>query len=316
MKRKVSKIGQSTLMVSLPHQWVKEHNLKKGDEVEVEVSAEVLEIRSANSIIPQEKKECSLSFEYTYPKMVRAFLKSLYRTGYDRIVLCNVEPKTREEIRFIVGNYLLGFEVVEETEEKVVIESLTEPTEDKSSVLLRKVFFILKEALGILIEDMKQEKLTRKEIMYDLMLQSDRFCNFFSRTLYKQRQLNPFAWAMVQQLLLTEHSIYYCYHVLEKSSYRRFSKEVFSYLADIRKILLSLEIFYYQSDFSDVEKITELKDELLYRKISVLQKTKEGIFVSPYLFDIVKTLHSARIPLLGLHVQSLEKKTCEKRCNS
>ena len=35
MKRKINSVGQSTFTVSLPAEWAKYHNLKKGDEIEI-----------------------------------------------------------------------------------------------------------------------------------------------------------------------------------------------------------------------------------------------------------------------------------------
>ncbi|MDP7323990.1 MAG: AbrB/MazE/SpoVT family DNA-binding domain-containing protein [Candidatus Woesearchaeota archaeon] len=35
MKRKVNLVGINTLTVSLPSKWVKEHNIRKGDELEM-----------------------------------------------------------------------------------------------------------------------------------------------------------------------------------------------------------------------------------------------------------------------------------------
>ncbi|MCK5630481.1 MAG: AbrB/MazE/SpoVT family DNA-binding domain-containing protein, partial [Nanoarchaeota archaeon] len=35
MKRKVNKVGQNTLTVSLPSKWVKKLNIKPGDELEL-----------------------------------------------------------------------------------------------------------------------------------------------------------------------------------------------------------------------------------------------------------------------------------------
>ena len=42
MKRKVINISGNCMMVSLPAKWVAKHNIKKGDEVEVEEKAESL----------------------------------------------------------------------------------------------------------------------------------------------------------------------------------------------------------------------------------------------------------------------------------
>ncbi|MBI5003124.1 phosphate uptake regulator PhoU [Candidatus Woesearchaeota archaeon] len=301
MKRKVSKIGQSTLMVSLPHQWVKEQGIEKGDEVEIEAKGSIVEI-STDKKKKKEKKEYKFCMHTENEKVIRIYLNTLYRVGYDRIVIEYKSEKTLNIIRYLVTNYLLGFEIVHEEENKCILESLTEPTEEKADVLLRKVFFIMYEVLAIITEDIKKGSFERLSTVQELMMRFDRFCNFFSRTLFKEKQLDPFRWQMVQKLLMAQHTIYYCYKAIVKSKHRRFSSGIIAYLEDTKRLVQGLETFYYKKDFTDIEKIVRLKEDLLYHRISEVQKTKEGIFISPYLFGIVKT-----IPTLGGSIQEFLK---------
>ncbi len=293
MKRKVSKIGQSTLMVSLPHTWVKEHGIEKGDEVEIGTNGAILEI-SKTKDKKKEKKECSIECNSTYEKVIRMQLNNLYRIGYDRIYVSFKDKKTITQLRHIVSQYLLGFEIVHEEENQCVIESLTEPEPERAETLMRKVFFILIESFHILLEDMKKKEFERLDEFKELMIRTDRFCNFYSRTLSKEKHLNPFLWSMVQQLLKTEHSLYYCYKVISESSFRRFNKDIITYIENSFLIARALEGLYYKQSEHDIERIVKLRDELLYRQLPLIQNTKEGIFVAPFLFDIVKQMPVGR----------------------
>lgn len=302
MKRKVSKIGQSTLMVSLPHQWVKDQGIKKGDEVEVEISNNELSIYSQKKC-SNEKKERSITITTPYRKIVRVYLNNLYRMGYDRIIVFFDDKRTLESIRHVVTNYLLGFEIVQEEENKCIIESLTEPTSEKSEVLLRKIFFILQESLDILTNDMKGGNFEKLSVLEELMMRCDRFCNFYSRTLMKEKELNPFEWTMVQKLLMTQHGIYYCYKAVALSGYKKFHSDIIKYLEDVKKRLQALVTLYYKKDLKEFEKSLKLNDELLYMRLSELQKTKEGIMVAPHLFGIVKIMPTMGGATLSKDVQ-------------
>ena len=44
MKRKVIQIANSTQLISLPREWAKKYNIKKGDELEIEAKGNKLEI--------------------------------------------------------------------------------------------------------------------------------------------------------------------------------------------------------------------------------------------------------------------------------
>mgnify|MGYP001588987086 FL=1 len=75
------------------------------------------------------------------------------------------------------------------------------------------------------------------------MVRVDRFCNFYSRTLFKEKHLNPFLWSIVQQLLKTEHGIYYCYKTVQQAQCRNFSKEVLEYLEKSCSIVRTVEAY-------------------------------------------------------------------------
>ena len=57
MKRKLNRVGQNTLTVSLPSEWAKTHNLKPGDDIELMESGNTLTI--SKSKIP-EKREVTI----------------------------------------------------------------------------------------------------------------------------------------------------------------------------------------------------------------------------------------------------------------
>jgi len=105
MKRKVSKIGQSTLMVSLPHKWVKKYNIEKGDEVEVEIDGGIITIRQPGK--SKQSKEWRMTLNTTYPKIIRIQLNTIYRSGYDRIIINYQNTETIKIIRKLVSDYLL-----------------------------------------------------------------------------------------------------------------------------------------------------------------------------------------------------------------
>lgn len=285
-------------MVSLPHQWVKENKIEKGDEVEIEAKGTALEISAGKKEIKKEKKECSIEIDYNYEKVLRMQLNNLYRLGYDRIHISYKNKKIMAQVREIVPQYLLGFEIVQEGENHCIIESLTEPTPERAEALLRKMFFIVMESFDILLQGMKERKFERQDEFHELMVRVDRFCNFYSRTLFKEKHLNSFLWSIAQQLLKTEHGLYYCYKAIRESSCTNFSKEVMEYIEKSCSIVRAVEACYYKRVGYDVgmemERIVKLRDDLLYNQLHKLQKTKEGILVAPHLFDILKQIPIGR----------------------
>lgn len=143
MKRRVAKIGPSTLMVSLPSKWCKERNLHKGDEVEVNLGENNSLIIGAEQ--PEKKlKEITLDlskFKY-YP---RHLVGTAYKTGYDQIVAKYSSEKEKRDVEQILTYTCLGYSILEETKNTFVIKDLAKIDEKEFVPMLRKYFFFTTE---------------------------------------------------------------------------------------------------------------------------------------------------------------------------
>ena len=85
MKRKVSKIGPTTLMVSLPARWVRTNNIKKGDELNLVTSSK--DITFSLDKTSQKKKEISLDISSFDRKMIVRYIELLYINNYTKVKL-------------------------------------------------------------------------------------------------------------------------------------------------------------------------------------------------------------------------------------
>src|SRR3989338_11215308 len=80
MKRKINKVGQDTLTVSLPKDWAERNHLKKGDEVEVNARDDIL------TIFGKGKNEKTIELEVPNSlEIIHRFLKINYINGVDEI---------------------------------------------------------------------------------------------------------------------------------------------------------------------------------------------------------------------------------------
>ena len=108
-KRKLVKQGAATHMISLPSKWVKDNNLKKGDEVEVENLDKNLVISIE---APKKKTEISIKLSGLTETSIRTLITNTYRTGYDKIT---VELENSEQFKIlkkIIETLLIGFEII------------------------------------------------------------------------------------------------------------------------------------------------------------------------------------------------------------
>ena len=101
MKRKVSQIGPSTLMVSLPTKWVKEHNVRKGDELDV--STEQNQVYFSITERKVKNRKCTLDISQFSQYSLARYLEMCYIHNYNEISLfyqnteiANVKGKSKK----------------------------------------------------------------------------------------------------------------------------------------------------------------------------------------------------------------------------
>ncbi len=125
--RKIIKLGSSTLVVSLPKEWVEKFNVKKGDTVDFEIGAE-----GALTIIPkhilentEQEVEIIASPDFKPGRLERELIAA-YLGNYSTIKVKAEDNFTKEqqlEIRTRVKR-LTGCQIIESSSSEIVIQNL------------------------------------------------------------------------------------------------------------------------------------------------------------------------------------------------
>lgn len=159
--RKLQKVGTSTLSISLPSNWVKEMNLKKGDSIFFEADKDgalkLFPIRLLNSAENMEEYICNADL-CDDPKMLERIIVGNYILGRDLFSIISSErilSKYVNETREIMPK-LLGLGIVEETAERITIQCSVDPRKFKLDMLMRRLSVIsltvVKEAIQALVD--------------------------------------------------------------------------------------------------------------------------------------------------------------------
>ncbi len=137
-KRKINRVGTSTLTVSLPSKWARTHGLKAGDEVTVQEEGKrlVVDFSSAGS----EPKKAALYFKKDETVRKR-YLQGLYKDGYDEIEITSEQPMDLNEVKKALRE-LLGFELVEASSKRAVVKKIATPNETEFENIFRKLFLL------------------------------------------------------------------------------------------------------------------------------------------------------------------------------
>ena len=159
--RKVQKVGYSTLSISLPSNWVKETDLKRGDTVFLVPEKDgSLKLFPSKLLKPREGIEeyiCNSDL-CDDPKMLERIIVGSYILGRDLFSIISSErirSEHTEEIRGIMPK-LIGLGIVEETPDRVVLQCSVDPRKFHLDMLLRRLSIIsltiVKEAVQALVD--------------------------------------------------------------------------------------------------------------------------------------------------------------------
>lgn len=240
MKRKVNRVGPSTLTVSLPSKWAKQLGIKAGDEIEVEERANQLVIGRHKSPL---KKE--ISIHVASPEhFLKRFLVTPYIKGYDSIKVSYDDPRVYSLVFDTMNTLLLGFEVVHHAKNECIIKNIADSIDDEYDNNQRKYFLHIKQVLSHLVEGV--EKKDMQEIEHLLLIDAtiDRLHLFMRRILntkgYKDESKGK--------------SLYYMISLLETVSDR---------CRDIARRIKTTQEFP-PSHFVELLKLTEKNIELYY----------------------------------------------------
>jgi phosphate uptake regulator len=141
--RKVYVSGGSTYVISLPKKWVRKTNLKPGDSLVVTEQGGSLLIET--SVIEKESKTKEIKIsQVASSDALERILIAFYLVGYDTIKI-KLDRKNhlsyRESIRKIL-DYLIGVEIVEDTNESMTLEIMLDYKRMSTLQILQRMFSI------------------------------------------------------------------------------------------------------------------------------------------------------------------------------
>ncbi|MGM5488726.1 MAG: AbrB/MazE/SpoVT family DNA-binding domain-containing protein, partial [Nanobdellota archaeon] len=165
MKRKLNRVGQNTLTVSVPSRWVKRHGLTAGDELTLAEQDTDLTISVGK---PNKRiKKTVINLDRFNKMMVNRFFHEFYRQGVEEIVVKYTNPtlldyKKKGENLVPVDQHIkrlierfIGMEITSHTKGKIVIQSLMSQDEAaKIDVIKRRIYYLVKEYLEEFISAM------------------------------------------------------------------------------------------------------------------------------------------------------------------
>lgn len=143
--RRLQKIG-SSILVSLPKEWVDANNLDKSSQVEIETGQDTISISANKENRPA--KELVISYPLPKEENIVADITGAYLLGYDIIQINSqsiIPGEDREKIRNSMRR-LVGMEIIEEDASKINMQFLLDTTTLNPEKILKRMSSI---ALGM-----------------------------------------------------------------------------------------------------------------------------------------------------------------------
>ncbi|MFP3347391.1 MAG: phosphate uptake regulator PhoU [Sulfolobaceae archaeon] len=177
--RRVQKFGKSTLMVSLPAEWVKEVGLSPGESVYLEVDEDgSLKVYPPNMKLQNAAKEVKVLLSNNImPEIVTRIIYGLYILGFDKIEIESKDKLFNEDILRKVKEAvrsLIGYEITVQNVDYIQIQSFLDPTKYTMTSLLNRLINNLKQMLHYLSLGIKEGSRTFLQETIELEKEVDR----------------------------------------------------------------------------------------------------------------------------------------------
>ncbi len=140
--RRLQRIG-SSILVSLPIEWVQANKLEKSDEVEIETGTNSVSITPTGGSRPP--NEVVIEYPVSKQENISAYVTGAYLIGYDIIKIkgkSSISIEDREKIRRLMRR-LVGMEIVEEDTSNVNVQFLLDATTLSPDKILKRMSSIV-----------------------------------------------------------------------------------------------------------------------------------------------------------------------------
>ena len=271
IKRRVIQIANSTQLISLPRKWSQKYNIQKGDELEIEEQGNKLLIGTDKGTSLEKTEVDVTGLDRT---SILYYIQSLYRSGYDEILIKFNEPytvhlRTNEKKKIIsviheVVGRLAGFEIVQQKENFCVIKDISEISAKEFETALRRIFLLLVDANKDLLEGAKNDNMALIETIDEKHNSVMKFVSYCLRILNKKGYPEPrkltFIYHIIANLDKVADVLKYCarYLVDNKVVLRKESKLIISYAHSAVDLYYD---FFYKFDIKKVRELYENRDK-------------------------------------------------------
>ena len=311
MKRKVSLIGPSTLMVSLPSKWVKQFNVKKGDEIDIEEDDHKLVISLGHSSVSKKIKIDLIKHQ----NLIRKLLLNAYRAGFDEINITFGQLEDLKTIQHFISTVLLGFEIIEQGKNTCTLRNVTKESEEEFESMFRRTFQVTSIMLKNGLEALKHHDIELIKETTLMETTNNKFVLFCERLLNKKGVGNflktNFTFAAVYQLEKIADELKYIFDYISEHSIK-ISADVVKFYEKVNMSFDLCQSAFYDFTEEKAEEISSIKEKILLSSESLYNTAnKNEACIIGRLINIMQFIHNILNCTVPMH---LDKMPQESHC--
>lgn len=298
MKRRIIRLGGSTLVVSLPKKWVDANRLDAGNELDVDTTDQARLIITADGA--KESPATTIRLTHLDETSIRTLITNTYRAGYDRITVQYATHAHLTLLKRVVKTRLIGFEIVRHDENACTVENVTEPSPEQFAPILRKLLFNIEELFAT-----TEQRLAGGDGPFDyeeIEENIQKYDNFCRRVLTKERRdRSELLWSFLSLLLHGQRELYHLNRFLDRKPKARRPSPL---LERTREAYALLSRAYLEKDVALLGELHRLHNKAYYGEGYDLLAMGRGetAIVTHHLLAALKQLYLANSPLAGLLV--------------
>lgn len=303
MRRKLIKQGANSATITIPSKWLEKNSLNGGDEIDIEIKENIVEIRTIGKNY-NEIKSTEIKIESNYTKrVIRNVLNQLYRLSYDEIKLVNMNEKKKEIVEYIIGKTQLGFEIIEETQTSLTISSITEPSNEKFDLIFKKLQFLMNNEIKEVKTSIETNDFSNMNKREDRSRMIDSYTNFCRRILYKDEKegANLQKLLIVGRISLINHANFRIFKYLKKNKIN-VDKEIINLYHNVFEYC---EFFFetlYKNSIKRSSEMFDLGEENNEKLLELIKKVKgENAIILHYIGEILRQIHIQSSDLLAIN---------------
>ncbi len=271
-QRKLMQHGASSLTIALPSKWIKNHSLKKGDTLYTEAEGNKVIFTTAKT---KKLEKTTINITQLDRTSILLCIQSLYRFGYNEIEILfekqtAIHYRRQKQISISsiiheIVNRCVGAEVIEQTEKRILIKTITKDTEEDFTVILRRVFLLMNETADTLLNGIKKNDKIALATIEEMHDNINKFVN------YCLRLLNKYGYPDVKKTCLYYHSIASIDKIIDILKYnardllksnKPFHKESIHILEQITKSMRLYYQLFYQFNELTIHELSKKRDEI------------------------------------------------------